>query len=354
MSAIDTFMDDMPMDVNCNDLFDHIDDLLDFPNYYYEDDHFEIAGAVDGNGAMPADTQRASGGTSSAAPLPPVAAPLPCNPEECAEVIANAGDKVLQFDELDIAADLEWVSNFMDDTTDETFAAALNFTAPNNREETILRTCSPISVLCQPNKGGDGGGGAATSSSSSSSSFSYSSGSGGGDVHHFTSRPPNPIMSAVPARARSKRPRPSTFSARPHVIVLPPSEPECFGESTPPAAERKIKIKIRNPNPTAVFTGGEENTGPTPVRKCMHCEITKTPQWRAGPMGPKTLCNACGVRYKSGRLFPEYRPAASPTFVPAIHSNSHKKVVEMRIQRPTPGMPSPDSCDLLNYIRRKD
>jgi hypothetical protein len=47
-------------------------------------------------------------------------------------------------------------------------------------------------------------------------------------------------------------------------------------------------------------------------------------------MGPKTLCNACGVRYKSGRLFPEYRPAASPTFCPALHSNSHKKVLEMR------------------------
>ena len=47
-------------------------------------------------------------------------------------------------------------------------------------------------------------------------------------------------------------------------------------------------------------------------------------------MGPKTLCNACGVRYKSGRLFPEYRPAASPTFVPSLHSNSHKKVLEMR------------------------
>ncbi|KAI4385741.1 hypothetical protein MLD38_003735 [Melastoma candidum] len=67
-----------------------------------------------------------------------------------------------------------------------------------------------------------------------------------------------------------------------------------------------------------------------PIRKCLHCHITKTPQWRAGPLGPKTLCNACGVRYKSGRLFPEYRPAASPTFVPSLHSNSHKKVLEMR------------------------
>ncbi|KAE8655394.1 Detected protein of unknown function [Hibiscus syriacus] len=69
---------------------------------------------------------------------------------------------------------------------------------------------------------------------------------------------------------------------------------------------------------------------PTVVMKCMHCEITETPQWREGPMGPKTLCNACGVRYRSGRLFPEYRPAASPTFIPSLHSNCHKKVVEMR------------------------
>lgn len=47
-------------------------------------------------------------------------------------------------------------------------------------------------------------------------------------------------------------------------------------------------------------------------------------------MGPKTLCNACGVRYRSGRLYPEYRPAASPTFIPSLHSNSHKEVIEIR------------------------
>ncbi|WOG91669.1 hypothetical protein DCAR_0310919 [Daucus carota subsp. sativus] len=65
-------------------------------------------------------------------------------------------------------------------------------------------------------------------------------------------------------------------------------------------------------------------------RRCTHCLSQKTPQWRAGPLGPKTLCNACGVRYKSGRLLPEYRPAKSPTFVSYKHSNSHKKVLEMR------------------------
>ncbi|XP_027337781.1 GATA transcription factor 2-like [Abrus precatorius] len=79
------------------------------------------------------------------------------------------------------------------------------------------------------------------------------------------------------------------------------------------------------------------NTNPQPqeagVRKCTHCASEKTPQWRTGPLGPKTLCNACGVRFKSGRLVPEYRPAASPTFVLSQHSNSHRKVMELRRQK---------------------
>ncbi|XP_049343541.1 GATA transcription factor 11-like [Solanum verrucosum] len=77
-------------------------------------------------------------------------------------------------------------------------------------------------------------------------------------------------------------------------------------------------------------------------KRCTHCEVTKTPQWREGPLGPKTLCNACGVRYRSGRLLPEYRPAASPTFIPSLHSNSHRKVVEMR--RKTV------ECDSQNFV----
>ncbi|XP_075504812.1 GATA transcription factor 1-like [Primulina tabacum] len=69
------------------------------------------------------------------------------------------------------------------------------------------------------------------------------------------------------------------------------------------------------------------------VRRCQHCLVDKTPQWRAGPKGAKTLCNACGVRYKSGRLHPEYRPACSPTFSSHLHSNSHKKVMQMRMKK---------------------
>ncbi|XP_073315493.1 GATA transcription factor 8-like [Primulina huaijiensis] len=131
-------------------------------------------------------------------------------------------------------------------------------------------------------------------------------------------------------RARTKRPRPKSFNPRAVIqpLVPPPgfsSEPEFFAESLQVKKTKKIKFSMpANPMEAA------PNPPPQSIRKCLHCEITKTPQWRAGPMGPKTLCNACGVRHKSGRLFPEYRPAASPTFVPSLHSNSHKKVVEMR------------------------
>ncbi|CAN0878182.1 GATA transcription factor 9 [Linum grandiflorum] len=119
----------------------------------------------------------------------------------------------------------------------------------------------------------------------------------------------------LPGKARSKRSRaaPGNWTAR--LLHLTPSTKGSDSGLTPPTQQ-----------PTREGAGSG-------TRRCLHCATEKTPQWRTGPMGPKTLCNACGVRYKSGRLVPEYRPAASPTFVPAKHSNSHRKVVELRRQR---------------------
>ncbi|CAK7347837.1 unnamed protein product [Dovyalis caffra] len=90
------------------------------------------------------------------------------------------------------------------------------------------------------------------------------------------------------------------------------------------------KSRLKQENNRAPHSPVEMEGG---VRRCTHCASEKTPQWRTGPLGPKTLCNACGVRYKSGRLVPEYRPAASPTFVLTQHSNSHRKVMELRRQK---------------------
>lgn len=30
---------------------------------------------------------------------------------------------------------------------------------------------------------------------------------------------------------------------------------------------------------------------------CHECGTTESPEWRKGPAGPKSLCNACGLRF---------------------------------------------------------
>ncbi|KVI02857.1 GATA transcription factor 19-like [Cynara cardunculus var. scolymus] len=46
-------------------------------------------------------------------------------------------------------------------------------------------------------------------------------------------------------------------------------------------------------------------------RRCANCDTTSTPLWRNGPRGPKSLCNACGIRFKKE----ERRAAATATTV---------------------------------------
>ncbi|KAB5573176.1 hypothetical protein DKX38_000370 [Salix brachista] len=175
--------------------------------------------------------------------------------------------------------ELEWLSNKDAFPTVETCFGSLS-----GEPGSIPKHHSPVSVLEN-----------STTSSTSNSVNSSNS---------------NIIMSycrlRVPVKTRSKR-----RHRRPREI----QEQECWW-SQENFTRRKPAVSV-----------------PKMGRKCQHCGVEKTPQWRAGPDGPKTLCNACGVRYKSGRLVPEYRPANSPTFSSKLHSNSHRKVVEMRRQK---------------------
>lgn len=144
----------------------------------------------------------------------------------------------------------------------------------------------------------------------------------------------------VPAKPRSKR-------TRTGVRVWPLRSPSSFTDTSSPsspllicaAASRDHHPEDKRAKKRAAPDGGA-------ARRCSHCGVQKTPQWRTGPLGAKTLCNACGVRYKSGRLLPEYRPACSPTFSSELHSNHHRKVLEMRQKKeaePGPDTGSPPS-----------
>ncbi|CAI9767479.1 unnamed protein product [Fraxinus pennsylvanica] len=293
------FMDE----IECGNFFDQIDDLIEFPP------ENECAGGglvVDGDikdfpsiwdDVLP-DTDPLSSSSNGSAP------------SDLSTELAVPYEDIVQ---------LEWLSTFVEDSFSgggSTFGKE-NTCISTEPSHNQFQISSPISVL-----------------ESSSSSCT------GGKI-----MPLSPTHRG-PQRARSKRPRPATYNPRPAIqLISPPSsfietprpfvtpgvssESENFAESRP---MKKIPKLVSRVEKTKKKTPpeGNQNAPTQAVRKCLHCEITKTPQWRAGPMGPKTLCNACGVRYKSGRLFPEYRPAASPTFSPSLHSNSHKKVVEMR------------------------
>ncbi|KAK8262725.1 hypothetical protein V6Z12_D13G278200 [Gossypium hirsutum] len=135
--------------------------------------------------------------------------------------------------------------------------------------------------------------------------------------------PINPNLSFQGKRCRTNRRRASTLNS-------PFTLPLVF--STFITSQKPTRKRQKKKNPKLLSGSSESNNSSSQqlvIRKCPHCEVMETPQWREGPIGPKTLCNACGVRYRSDRLFPEYRPAGSPTFIPSLHSNSHK-VVEMR------------------------
>ncbi|CAH8385073.1 unnamed protein product [Eruca vesicaria subsp. sativa] len=50
--------------------------------------------------------------------------------------------------------------------------------------------------------------------------------------------------------------------------------------------------------PTRGCSGGSGGGESLLARRCANCDTTSTPLWRNGPRGPKSLCNACGIRFK--------------------------------------------------------
>ncbi|XP_011019465.1 PREDICTED: putative GATA transcription factor 22 [Populus euphratica] len=58
------------------------------------------------------------------------------------------------------------------------------------------------------------------------------------------------------------------------------------------------------------------------IRVCSDCNTTSTPLWRSGPRGPKSLCNACGIRQRKARRAMAAAAAAANGTVIAIEASS--------------------------------
>ncbi|CAN8255035.1 unnamed protein product [Cochlearia groenlandica] len=90
--------------------------------------------------------------------------------------------------------------------------------------------------------------------------------------------------------------------------------------------------------PLEIMSSSDFDSDNIGEKNCLHCGTSNTPLWREGPRGPGTLCNACGLRYRTGRLLPEYRPASSVGFKSNLHSNFHRKVMDIRRERKSPSL----------------
>ncbi|XP_076904490.1 GATA transcription factor 15-like isoform X2 [Bidens hawaiensis] len=58
-----------------------------------------------------------------------------------------------------------------------------------------------------------------------------------------------------------------------------------------------MMMKLKRSSPGSESSDG----GSESIKTCADCGTTKTPLWRGGPAGPKSLCNACGIRSRKRR-----------------------------------------------------
>lgn len=87
-------------------------------------------------------------------------------------------------------------------------------------------------------------------------------------------------------------------------------------QSTPSFVER-----------SGTSTATKTSPSPTSGRKCFYCGVRTTPMWRRGPEGAGTLCNACGVKWKNGKILPavNYADAITKLGKKRTPSSSSKK-----------------------------
>ncbi|KAJ4478500.1 white collar photoreceptors-like protein [Lentinula aciculospora] len=75
------------------------------------------------------------------------------------------------------------------------------------------------------------------------------------------------------------------------------------GDEEPEDGQKKKKLKKMHPIEQYV---------------CVTCGRTDSPEWRKGPLGPKTLCNACGLRWAKQMRRTDDPPEASSSQVEVI------------------------------------
>ncbi|TFL02021.1 hypothetical protein BDV98DRAFT_47804 [Pterulicium gracile] len=76
----------------------------------------------------------------------------------------------------------------------------------------------------------------------------------------------------------------------------PVASPEASKENVEPAIKSSVPPKVSGPSDEKQQII-EDTPRPGEGHICIGCGAGSTPEWRRGPLGPRTLCNACGLVY---------------------------------------------------------
>jgi GATA-binding protein, other eukaryote len=109
------------------------------------------------------------------------------------------------------------------------------------------------------------------------------------------------LDAAVPRKARSRplpRAKPAGLWAFRLPVPLPKEAKTSPEEARSPRPQRLLSACLGLGAPDTKSAATEERPAKR-ARRCVQCGSVDTPQWRSGPMGPSTLCNACGVRLRA-------------------------------------------------------
>ncbi|KAG0006585.1 hypothetical protein BGZ65_006370 [Modicella reniformis] len=102
------------------------------------------------------------------------------------------------------------------------------------------------------------------------------------------------------------------------------------------------KKKTGGVNTSASAGGGSKKNGlsgsssnPAHQKRCGYCNCTTTPMWRRGPNGPSTLCNACGVKWKHGKILQDVQDTQQTPKSGGTSSNSGSSTTARVTSKPT-------------------
>ncbi|KAF9155497.1 hypothetical protein BG015_009689 [Linnemannia schmuckeri] len=103
--------------------------------------------------------------------------------------------------------------------------------------------------------------------------------------------------------------------------------------SKPPAPVKKTPAPVPAPTPTPVVAS---TVSSSTQKKCSYCDSVSTPMWRRGPNGPGTLCNACGVKWKHGKILEDASEKATPVVKPTVTAPAAAAPPTMSVVIPAP------------------